>query len=780
MNTYQPENAIILIVDDIPDNLRLLGGILTERGYTVRPAPNGEMALKFSRTTPPDLILLDIKMPGMDGYQVCESLKTDERTRDIPVMFITALHDMANKVKGFDVGGVDYITKPFQAEEVLVRVQTHLMLSLLQQQLKARNAQLQQEILDRERAEERLRTERTFLQTLIKSAGDGICVCSATETYPYICFNVWNDCMTEISGYTMEEINRQGWYQAVYPDPEIQAQARERMQRMREGENLYSEEWEITRHDGQKRVLSISTSTIMTGETHPQILAVMHDLTERKQMEEELRKARDELELRVQERTRELSQANARLTQEIEEHKHTTEALKVSERQYRFLIEHVADGIGIIQDQKVVFVNETLAAMFGSAPGQFVGKAPRELFHGAQKNVFQTIQSQHEKHQPLELTWQILEFIVTEKGKEMWLEGQHSTILWHGRPAILLTMRDITERKRKETEIKEERKQLLRENVLLRSAMKERYRFGNIIGRSQAMQEVYQLVTKAASTEANVVIYGESGTGKDLIAQTIHQMSDRHKNAFVPVNCGSIQETLFESEFFGYRKGAFTGAHKDKQGFFDAAHQGTLFLDEVGELSLTMQVKLLRAIEGKGYTPVGSHQTRHANVRIIAATNRNLKEHVKQGIMREDFFYRINVIPITAPPLRERREDIPLLVEHFLQQYGDHPTLSELPARVLNALYSRDWPGNIRQLQNVLQRYLTLKHLDFDDGLSSMPSEEHLGQAGGGLREALDEFERKFILEVLDQNHGNRGKTAEILQLPPRTLRRKLEKYHIK
>ena len=670
--------------------------------------------------------------------------------------------------------------KPFQAEEVLARVHIHLTLSLLQKQIKTRNVQLRQEILERAHAEEQLSTERNFLDVVINSAAEGICVAYRTDGYPYLHFTVWNDYMTEMTGYTVEEINRQGWYQAVHPDPEIRKDAIARIQRLHQGENLAREEWEIGRKDGQKRVLSISTSSVITRDGQSCILAVMHDLTERKQMEEELRKAHDELELRVQERTGELSQANMRLTQEIEEHKHTAEALKVSERQYRFLIEHVADGLGIIQDQKVVFVNETLAAMFGSTPKQFIGKASRELFRGTSENVFQKIQAQQKGQQPIDLNWQILEFIITEEGREMWLEGQHSTILWHGRPAILLTLRDITARKRKETEIKEERKQLLRENVLLRSAMKERYRFGNIIGRSQAMQEVYELVTKAAATEANVVIYGESGTGKDLIAQTIHQMSDRRKNAFVPVNCGSVQETLFESEFFGYHKGAFTGAHKDKQGFFDAAHQGTLFLDEVGELSLTMQVKLLRAIEGKGYTPVGSHQIKQADVRIIAATNRNLKDHVKQGLMREDFFYRINVIPITAPPLRERREDIPLLIEHFLQQYADHPALSDLPGKVLNALYSRDWPGNIRQLQNVLQRYITLRQLDFDDGLHTINNEVNTGQEGIGLREALDEFERKFILKVLNQNQGNRGKAAEMLDIPPRTLRRKLEKYHLK
>jgi len=313
--------------------------------------------------------------------------------------------------------------------------------------------------------------------------------------------------------------------------------------------------------------------------------------------------------------------------------------------------------------------------------------------------------------------------------------------------------------------------------------MKDRYRFGDIIGKSLAMQEVYELITKASATDAHVVIYGESGTGKDLVAQTIHQLSKRRKKVFIPVNCGSIPETLVESEFFGHRKGSFTGALRDKTGFFDAAHKGTLFLDEVGELPLAVQVKLLRAIEGKGYTPVGDQTVKYTDVRIIAATNRNLKEHIKQGLMREDFFYRINVIPITAPPLRDRKEDIPLLVEHFLKQYGGPKKHPVLPGRILEALYRYDWPGNIRQLQNVLQRYLTLKRLDFGDGVRQV-EDDIAGQAsdqeGIGLRETMEDFEKRFIAKILEQNHGHRGKTAEMLCIPPRTLRRKMEKYQIR
>ena len=607
--------ANILVVDDTPENLQLLVGILTAQDYKVRPASNGRRALAAIQAEHPDLILLDIKMPDMSGYEVCKQIKTEPSTQDIPVIFISALDEVTEKVKGFALGGVDYITKPFQAEEVLVRVKTHLTLHRLRNHL-----------------------------------GD-----------------------------------------------------------------------------------------------------------------------------LVQERT-------AELEQEITEHQQTEQALRASEQQYRFLLENVAEGIGIIQDGTLVFVNDVLAAMLDCPTEQLLRETPLDVCDRSYRRIFKDIQEQFEQQQN-NSQWYVLEHAVAQNDREVWIESRHSGILWEGKTALLIIMRDITERKQKEEELKNERKQLLRENVRLRSAMKERYRFGDLIGKSSAMQEVYELIAKASASDAPVVIYGESGTGKDLVAQTIHQMSNRRKKPFIPVNCGSIQETLFESEFFGYRKGAFTGALRDKPGFFDVAHQGILFLDEVGELPLAMQVKLLRAIEGKGYTPVGDHKVKHADVRIIAATNRNMAEQIKEGLIREDFFYRINVIRINVPPLRDRKEDIPLLVEHFLTQHGDKTPQPILPGNVLALLYQRDWPGNIRQLQNVLQRYLTLERLDFADELpgedNAVLLPEMLLKEGKGIRAALEDVEKRLVMQTLTDCQGNISRTAKILGIPRRTLRRKIEKYQI-
>lgn len=323
------------------------------------------------------------------------------------------------------------------------------------------------------------------------------------------------------------------------------------------------------------------------------------------------------------------------------------------------------------------------------------------------------------------------------------------------------------------------RQQHLKQQV--QEASKDRYRFGEIIGKSLAMQTVYEQIMKASSSDANVVIYGESGTGKELVAQTIHNMSDREKQKLVAVNCGAVPEALFESEFFGHRKGAFTGAIMDKQGFFDRAHKGTLFLDEVGELSLTMQVKLLRALQDKEYTPLGSPVNKTADVRIIAATNRDLVEQLHKELIREDFFYRIRVIVINLPPLRDRREDIPLLIEHFLQQYGEDAEYPTIPGRIIDMLCAYDWPGNIRELQNELQRYLAEQHLEFIGnapgdslGHNGMPEADLTGQR---FYEAVETFEKRLIVDALKQNQGRREKTATMLGILPRTLHRKMKKY---
>jgi transcriptional regulator with PAS, ATPase and Fis domain len=333
------------------------------------------------------------------------------------------------------------------------------------------------------------------------------------------------------------------------------------------------------------------------------------------------------------------------------------------------------------------------------------------------------------------------------------------------------------------TEHKMEEQQLRKENIRLKSSIKERYKFGDIVGKNRSMQAVYENISKAAATDANVIIYGESGTGKELVAREIHRLSDYSERPFVPVNCSAIPENLFESELFGYKKGAFTGAIQDKPGYFDQADGGTLFLDEMGEIGLSAQVKLLRVLDGGGYTPVGGSEVKKAKVRIVAATNRDLKIEVQKGRMREDFFYRIHIIPITLPPLRERKDDLPLLIEHFLTIYATSENMPLLDGKVLGMLYNYDWPGNVRELQNVLQRYITMKTLDFmPPSVSKSTSLEAFNpigpQAGAEpLDQAVANFEKNLLLGILEQHRWQKNKAASALQIDRKTLFRKMKKY---
>jgi DNA-binding NtrC family response regulator len=326
-------------------------------------------------------------------------------------------------------------------------------------------------------------------------------------------------------------------------------------------------------------------------------------------------------------------------------------------------------------------------------------------------------------------------------------------------------------------------RQLFHENRLLKRELQKQYNFSEIVGKSDKLQHVFDLVNKVAGTNANVLISGESGTGKELIARSVHFNSSRSEKPFLAVNCGALPESLLESELFGHTKGSFTGAFADKKGLFRSVAGGTLFLDEVGEMPQTLQVKLLRALQEHEVTPVGSSATQKFDARIIAATNRNLEFEVAEGRFREDLFYRLNVIEIVMPPLRERREDIPLLVKHFIAKASQtqHSQSKTVTKDAMKAIGSYDWPGNVRELENAVERAIILAGDEIR--LDDLPPKVRSNTAGyetndtNGFRQTLDDMEKRYILEILKAVDEDKTKAANILGIDLSTLYRKLKRY---
>ena len=606
INSKNAEQQTILIVDDHPESLKALIPFLNEAGFRIAAAQNGEAAIKFVEHTLPDLILLDVLMPGLDGFETCRRLKEYAPARAIPVIFMTALSETVDKVKGFAAGGVDYLTKPVQHEEVLARVNTHLTIRKLQQQLQEQNT-----LLEEQNIRFRTLSEATFEGILFHDEGHILEV---------------NQRLEQMFGYQSAEVLG-------------------------------------------KNVLEFVT---------PQCHQVVLD------------------HLRTKDDT-----------------------------------PYEAEGV---RKNGTIFPVEMQAR---TIPYPSTGP-----FDSAQDRL---------------------------------RTGQ-------GRGVRVVAIRDLTWRKTMEAE----KAQLERENIALRATLPDRYKFGEMIGKSPTMQQVYQSIVKASAADANVVIFGESGTGKELAARTIHQQSARRNQAFVPVNCGAIPENLFENEFFGHRKGAFTGADRDRPGYFDRAHKGTLFLDEIGELSLAMQVKFLRVLQDGEYTPVGDTTSKTADVRIIAATNKDLRDQLRKGLIREDFFYRIRVIVVNLPPLRDRKEDIPLLIDHFLEQYRKDKESPAIPGRVVEMLCAYDWPGNVRELQNELQRYLAEQRLEFLGDMHTEPAaprgfpDVEFNPERMSFNGAIEAFEKSLLTKVLAQNAGHRGNTATMLKMSPRTLYEKIKKYRLK
>ncbi len=593
------EYPLIMIVDDSATNIDILVGMLSDQ-YRLTIAKTGERALELTRRHIPDLILLDLVMPGMDGFEVCERLKAQSQTRDIPVIFITAMDQKEQKTRGFELGAVDYITRPFHAGEVMARVKAHIQLGRMTVALKENNRVIRQDLDEKSQQ----------LDRLIRNLPGMVYRCGRDEA------GKWN----------------------------------------------------------------------------------------------------------------------------------------------------------------LDFMSEGCRRMTGYGPDHFMDQRGRHLdqlpIARDRDRVEEVVETALEKGEPFQLLYRIRTLMENEK----WVMDQGTGV--YDEEGNLLGLEGVIF---DVTETQNASMALAQENRDLKERLMARDRFGEIVGGSESMQQVYRMISKAASMDDCVVIYGDSGTGKELVARAVHKNSSRKGRPFVPVNCGAVPESLFESEFFGHKKGAFSGADVDKTGILDMAEGGTLFLDELGEISVANQVKLLRVMDGNGYIPVGGTEVKRPNLRFICATNRDLKRMVRRKKIREDFFFRVHIVPITLPSLRERPGDIPLLVEHFINSYPKTDNAPQLTSEMMDQLMGYAWPGNVRQLQNVLYQFLSLGKLEFLDPDSL--SHGRLAVANDedqSLKEAVAEFEKDLIARTLTRCNRKKGQVSKVLGVDRKTLFRKMKRYGIK
>lgn len=425
---------------------------------------------------------------------------------------------------------------------------------------------------------------------------------------------------------------------------------------------------------------------------------------------------------------------------------------------------------GAKHDYVLEFASKGSDALLGLTPEEMVGgnwnTVERMMLPDDREKVRREMEASYAERRPYQLRYRLT--LPSGRVKWIWDQGEGVFAPGSDEPYCLQgLMMDISDQKFVELELQEENRQL-------KASAENLYGLGPIVGQSPAMRQVYAHILKAAESDTNVIIYGETGVGKDMVAQAVHGFSGR-KGAYVPVNCGAIPEQLMESEFFGHVKGAFSGAYAHKEGYIAAARNGTLFLDEIGELPLHLQVKLLRALENKMYTPVGGHTPKESSFRLIAATNRDLAGMVREGKMRSDFYYRVHVLSLTLPPLRERPGDIPLLAAAWMERKGVDMAL---PLHVRLAMEHYRWPGNVRELHNFLDRYLAFG----DAALESLGDAGKLDAlftappAGTSLEAATLRLEERMIRQALEQTRWRRGDAAQLLGLNLRTLQRKMKR----
>ena len=631
--------STILVADDNPENMKLLFETLQEGGYRTLAAVNGERAVEQAKLAQPDLILMDVMMPKMDGFEACRKLKRTSATQHIPVIFMTALSETVDKLRGFEAGGVDYLTKPLQHEEVLARIKAHLSQHRLWQEITSYS-----QLLLKIGSADSLAEAWTFLSDL-------------PQTSP------------ELAGMAF---------------------------------------WEFE-------------------------------------------PGTDQFALRCQ---AEFTQGGPTTWQ------HASGTFSSVPKQHPLFRPVLEEGRQLVIPDRDTWQPYPAWAEKENLRGVLASPVHcHDSFYGVLLAGY---------HRPIRIGFE-----------------EHR----HWQSILAQSVGNVIFQSRSRKSIHDLSERLQQENRGLRAEITTETTSEELIGDSPAFRRVLDQLDLVAPTDAAVLILGESGTGKELLAQRVHQQSTCSNGPLIRVNCAAIPKELFESEFFGHTKGAFTGAVQDRVGRFELANKGTLFLDEIGEIPLELQGKLLRVLQEGTFERVGEEKTRTTQVRIVAATNRNLQESVTKGHFREDLYYRLSVFPVTLPPLRERKEDLPALSRHIAAQCARKMGLPvpELRNEQITPLQNYDWPGNIRELQNEIERAMILQkgqpqmltppasptvHPDIPTKSSRIIPEDE-----------WTELQRDNILRALQVSNGRvdgPGGAAEHLRLRPTTLRSRMKAMGIK
>lgn len=721
------EREKLLIVDDELTNIKVLGETLRKQ-YQIFTATTGQEALAIAARIQPDLVLLDIRMPGMDGFAVCRALQADP-LRNLPlIIFVTTLSGEDDESIGLELGAVDYITKPFRPAIVRQRVALHLELK------RQRELQIKQAKTSLWESEDRFRLFMDHSPTIawIKDdQGRHVYLSKTCEQRFGLRADEWR-------GKTEADL---------WPPEQAEKNRRSDLAVLTVGQPVEVTE-ETVNPDGSRCSWLYTKFPFYDVAGNRYLGGIGLDITERKQVQE---------------------------------------VIKASVKRYRALFQNLLHGFaycrvlwdGLEQPVDVIFLEVNNA--FGRLTGKpdVIGRRATEVFPGIREvhpelcAIFGRV-AQCGQPESFEMEFKPL---------EMWL----TLAVYSVEPgSFCVTFGDISRRKRLEQELQLNlreinalKQHIEAENMYLRAEIKDRLEPGELIGASSALRMVLAQAKQLAQSNITVLLQGETGTGKELLARYLHQHSNRSRQSLYKLSCAAIPTALLESELFGHEKGAFTGAMDRRIGHFELADQATIFLDEIGELSLEAQAKLLRVLQEGEFCRVGSAKTIKTNVRVIAATNRNLAEEVRQGRFREDLYYRLSAFPLTVPTLRERPEDIPLLVWAFVHELGAKMgrTITRIIAQDMTALQQYFWPGNVRELRNVIEYALI-----FSRGETLQLRLPATSQPVNRNSLTLRDMEYQHISDVLRSTNGRvagpKG-AARLLGLHPNTLHFRMKKLGI-